>query len=231
MSTPESIADNLARVRARIAHAAQSARADRGPVTLLAVSKTWPAAAVRAAYRAGQRDFGESYAQEARGKMEELGDLGDIRWHFIGPMQANKTQLIASRFHWVHSLDRPRIAERLAAQRPPEMPPLNVCIQININRQASKSGIVADELPGLLAATSRLSGLRLRGLMCIPDPQLDEAGLRASFAALRHLLEHSRSACPTLDTLSMGMSDDLELAIAEGATLVRVGSAIFGERQ
>jgi pyridoxal phosphate enzyme (YggS family) len=230
MSTVKSIADNLKSVRDRIKNAENcSVRAEHS-VKLLVVSKTQPAVLLREAYNSGQRDFGESYVQEALQKINALSDLSDICWHFIGPLQANKTRAVATHFHWVHSVERLRIAERLSAQRPSDMPPLNVCIQINISREASKSGILPDELPELLTHAAKLPGLRLRGLMCIPDPTLEEDGLRQNFASMQALFLSARSGLPTMDTLSMGMSDDLELAIAEGATMVRVGAAVFGNR-
>ena len=200
-----------------------------GSVTLVAVSKTFPAAVIRAAHAAGQRHFAENYLQEALDKIEALADL-DIVWHFIGPIQSNKTRPIAERFAWVHSVDRPKIAERLASQRPPGLPPLQVCVQVNVSGEATKAGVTPEDLPELLAAVAVQPALTLRGLMAIPEPTDDLALQRARFATVRSLLEAHRSHYPTLDTLSMGMSDDLESAIAEGATLVRIGRAVFGER-
>lgn len=180
------------------------------------------------AYRLGQRDFGESYLQEALAKQARLTDF-DIVWHFIGPIQSNKTRAIASHFSWVHSVDRLKIAQRLSDQRPPQLPPLNVCIEVNVSGEASKSGTALAGLPDLAAAVARLPRLKLRGLMAIPAPTDEFEQQRAAFRALRQALE----ALPSegLDTLSMGMSDDLEAAVYEGSTMVRVGSAIFGPRR
>jgi pyridoxal phosphate enzyme (YggS family) len=225
-----SIITNLRAVRARIAAAAQVAGRDPASVNLLAVSKTWPAAQVHAAFVAGQRAFGENYAQEGIEKVAALTRLG-LEWHFIGPVQANKTRLVADAFDWVHSIDRLKIAERLSAQRDAARPPLQVCLQINVSGEASKSGIAPDEAPTLARAVTALPRLRLRGLMCIPEPDGDQNTLRQRFARLRQLCERLASEGLALDTLSMGMSHDLEAAIAEGATLVRIGTAIFGERR
>jgi hypothetical protein len=200
-----------------------------GSVSLLAVSKTQPAQAVRTAAAAGQRRFGENYLQEALAKMAELADL-DLEWHFIGPLQSNKTRPVAEHFAWVHSVDRLKLAERLSAQRPAGLPPLNVCLQVNISAEASKSGCSLDELPALARAVAALPGLRLRGLMAIPAPAEGLEQARLPFRRLREALGALNAEGLALDTLSMGMSDDLEAAIAEGATLVRVGSAIFGAR-
>lgn len=225
--------DNLharvAAVREAIQAAAQRHGRQAADVSLLAVSKTQPAAAVRAAAAAGQRCFGENYLQEALAKMAELADL-DLEWHFIGPLQSNKTRPVAEHFAWVHSVDRLKLAERLSAQRPAGLAPLNVCLQVNISAEASKSGCSLDELPALARAVAALPGLRLRGLMAIPAPAEGLARQRQPFRLLREALERLNAAGMGLDTLSMGMSDDLEAAIAEGATLVRVGSAIFGAR-
>ena len=196
---------------------------------LLAVSKTWPAASVREAVAAGQRAFGENYVQEAVAKAAELGDPG-LEWHFIGPLQSNKTRQVAENFAWVHSVERLKIAERLAAQRPPGLPPLQVCIQVNISGEASKSGCSPDELANLAHAVAALPGLRLRGLMAIPEPGDDSRQQRSRFALLRELRDRLGAEGLKLDTLSMGMSHDLEAAILEGATIVRIGTAIFGER-
>ncbi len=223
MSTIEK---NIAKVAARIREAAQAV--DRGPATvgLLAVSKTQPAAAIREAAAAGIRDFGENYLQEALDKQAELSDL-PLAWHFIGPIQSNKTKSIAEHFDWVHSVDRLKIAQRLSDQRPTALPPLNICLQVNVSGEASKSGCAPEELPQLAQAVAAMPHLRLRGLMCIPAPSEDPAEQRAAFARLRAL----RDELPlTLDTLSMGMSQDLEAAIAEGATWVRIGTALFGAR-
>ncbi len=223
------IAARLDAVRARIAAAARRAGRDPADVTLLAVSKTWPAEAVREAAAAGQRAFGENYVQEGVDKAEALRALG-LEWHFIGPLQSNKTRPVANAFDWVHGIDRLKIAERLSAQRDVHLPPLNVCIQVNVSGEDSKSGVAPAEAVALAHAVAALPRLRLRGLMCIPEPSTDEAVLRARFAVLHGLRDELRSAGLVLDTLSMGMSHDLEPAIAEGASIVRVGTAIFGER-
>lgn len=213
----------------RIAQAAESAGRESSSVTLLAVSKTWPADAVREAVNAGQRAFGENYVQEGVGKVDELAALG-LEWHFIGPLQGNKTRLVANHFAWVHSIDRLKIAQRLSAQRDVHLPPLQVCIQVNVSGEASKSGVAPDEVPALAQAVAALPRLKLRGLMTIPEPTDDVALQRARFAALREIKDRLVAEGLDLDTLSMGMSDDLEAAIAEGATIVRVGTAIFGAR-
>lgn len=220
------IAENSATVLERIAAASRTAGRDPATVGLLAVSKTKPAAALREAAAAGLRDFGENYLQEALDKQPALADL-PLVWHFIGPIQSNKTRAIASHFDWVHSVDRLKIAQRLAEQRPPERGPLNICLQINVSGEASKSGCHPDELPALATAVSQLPNLRLRGLMAIPEATDDPASQRAAFARLRTM---SETLNLNLDTLSMGMSQDLEAAIAEGATWVRVGTALFGAR-
>ncbi len=196
----------------------------------MAVSKTWPAAAVREAAAAGQRAFGENYVQEGCAKAEALAELG-LEWHFIGPLQSNKTRLVASYFDWVHSVDRLKIAERLSAQRDIHRPPLNVCIQVNVSGEASKSGVAPADVAALARAVAGLPRLRLRGLMCIPEPTQDPTVLAARFGVLRELGASLVDEGLALDTLSMGMSHDLEAAIAAGATMVRVGTAIFGERQ
>ena len=220
------IHDNIAKVSTRIREAAQACGRDPQTVRLLAVSKTKPADELRAACACGQRDFGENYLQEALAKQAELVDL-ELTWHFIGPIQSNKTKPLAEHFAWVHSVDRLKIAERLSAQRPAHLPALNICLQVNVSGEASKSGCTPAELPALAAAVAALPNLRLRGLMAIPEPTADVSAQRAAFASLRQL----RDSLPQpLDTLSMGMSDDLEAAIAEGATWVRVGSALFGAR-
>lgn len=223
------IAARLDAVRARIDDAARRAGRNPADVKLLAVSKTWPAEAVREAAIAGQRAFGENYVQEGVDKVEALRALG-LEWHFIGPLQSNKTRSVANAFDWVHGIDRLKIAERLSAQRDVHLPPLNVCIQVNVSGEDSKSGVAPGEAVALAQAVAALPRLHLRGLMCIPEPTTDEAVLRARFAVLRGLCEELRGAGLALDTLSMGMSHDLEPAIAEGASIVRVGTAIFGER-
>ncbi|MDA0427092.1 YggS family pyridoxal phosphate-dependent enzyme [Stutzerimonas frequens] len=223
MSTIEK---NIAKVAARIREAAQAVHRDAATVGLLAVSKTQPAAAIREAFAAGLRDFGENYLQEALDKRVELDDLPLI-WHFIGPIQSNKTKAIAEHFDWVHSVDRLKIAQRLSDQRPATLPPLNVCLQVNLSGEASKSGCTPQELRPLAEAVAAMPQLRLRGLMCIPAPTEDPAEQRAAFARLRLLRDE---LALDLDTLSMGMSQDLEAAIAEGATWVRIGTALFGAR-
>lgn len=220
------IACNLQAVRAAMAAAADSAGRTAGEVELLAVSKTFPAAALREAYLAGQRCFAESYLQEALGKIADLHDLA-VEWHFIGPIQSNKTRAIAENFAWVHSVDRLKIAERLSAQRPEHLPPLQLCLQVNISGEASKGGVPPCEVGALAEAVAKLPNLQLRGLMAIPAPADEVAEQRAGFAQLRELRDQ---ISPRLDTLSMGMSHDFAAAIAEGATIVRIGSAIFGSR-
>ena len=220
----------LQAVLARIADAARLYGRDQADVRLLAVSKTWPAAALREVAAAGQRAFGESYVQEAVGKISELRTLG-LEWHFIGALQANKTRLVAESFDWVHSVDQLRIAQRLSEQRPSLLPPLSVCLQVNVSGEASKSGVSPAAAPALAAAVAVLPGLCLRGLMAIPAATDEFGEQRRAFRCLRELSERLRADGLLLDTLSMGMSHDLEAAIAEGATLVRVGTAIFGERR
>lgn len=223
------ILNNLQAVHARIRAACRAAGRADAEVRLLAVSKTWPTACVREAAGAGQRAFGENYVQEALAKMAGLADL-DLEWHFIGPLQSNKTRPVAESFAWVHSIDRFKIAERLSAQRPLHLPPLNVCIEVNVSGEISKSGCPPEAAAELAHAVAALPNLRLRGLMAIPAPCADPALARRPFARLRALLEQINGTGLRLDTLSMGMSHDLEAAIMEGATLVRVGTAIFGER-
>jgi len=193
------------------------------------VSKTRPAGDIRAAWACGLDSFGESYLQEALPKMAQLADL-PLTWHFIGPVQSNKTRGIAEHFHWVHSIDRIRVATRLSEQRPATLPPLQVCLQVNVSGEQSKSGVPCGKTAALAAEVATLPGLSLRGLMAIPAPTPDSVAQRQAFARLKRLFDQLRCTLPQLDTLSMGMSDDLEAAIAEGATLVRVGSAIFGNR-
>lgn len=223
------LANRLHAVQARIRAAEQRFQRQPGSVRLLAVSKTQPAAAIAAMAAAGQGCFGENYPQEALDKMIELATLG-LEWHFIGPVQANKTRGVAERFAWVHSVDRLKIAERLNAQRPADLPPLNVCLQVNIDREVTKHGLDEADLAAVAEAVAALPRLRLRGLMAIPAPMLDFAAQRRPFARLREEWERLNADGLQLDTLSMGMSDDLEAAIAEGATLVRVGAALFGPR-
>ncbi len=221
------IAENIAKLGERIREAAQASQRDFSQVGLLAVSKTKPADAIREAHAAGLRDFGENYLQEALSKQAELTDLPLI-WHFIGPIQSNKTKAIAEHFDWVHSVDRLKIAQRLSEQRPAHLPPLNVCLQVNVSGEASKSGCTPQDLPALAAAVAQLPGLELRGLMAIPEPTDDYCAQHEAFATVRTL--QAALNMPALDTLSMGMSHDLEAAVAEGATWVRIGTALFGAR-
>ncbi len=220
------IADNISTLAERIHRAAEAAGRDPASIKLLAVSKTKPAAAVREAFAAGLRDMGENYLQEALGKQAELTDL-PLTWHFIGPIQSNKTRAIAEHFDWVHSVDRLKIAQRLSEQRPESLEPLNICIQVNVSGEDSKSGCTPEELPALAAAIAVLPRLKLRGLMAIPEPTEDRTVQDAAFAKVRDL---QASLGLPLDTLSMGMSHDLESAIAQGATWVRIGTALFGAR-
>jgi len=225
------IAANLQAVKNDIAAAAQHAGRAPADVTLLAVSKTVSADRIREAFDAGQRAFGENYVQEGVEKIATLDALrGQIQWHFIGPLQSNKTRPVAEQFDWVHAIDRLKIAERLSAQRPAGLPPLQVCLQVNISNEDTKSGVAPAEVPALAQAIAALPNLQLRGLMAIPAPAADPAAQRQPFAALRALLDQLRQSGLNVDTLSMGMSADMDAAIAEGATLVRIGTAIFGAR-
>lgn len=223
------VSQRLAAVRARITQAEKQAGRSPGSVQLLAVSKTQPAAVLREAYAAGQRHFGESYLQEALPKMQALADL-DITWHFIGPIQSNKTRDIARHFDWVHSVERDKIARRLNEQRPAGEKPLNICLQVNISGEANKSGAAPADIANLAASCATLPNLRLRGLMAIPAPESDPDRQRRPFRQVQELQVKLNQQGYRLDTLSMGMSDDLEAAILEGATLVRIGTAVFGER-
>jgi pyridoxal phosphate enzyme (YggS family) len=228
-----SISDNLQAVQARVASAAQEAGRALADVRLLAVSKTFGPDAVIAAADAGQRAFGENYLQEALDKMAAVHSLRPgllLEWHFIGPIQSNKTRPIAEHFDWVHSVDREKIAQRLSEQRPAHLPPLNICLQVNISDEQSKSGVTPEETLALAHRIAALPNLRLRGLMAIPEPADDPQQQRAPFRQLRLLQEQLREQDIALDTLSMGMSADLAAAIAEGATIVRIGTAIFGHR-
>jgi pyridoxal phosphate enzyme (YggS family) len=228
-----SIADNIKSVTQRIGKATLQSGRKPHSVSLLAVSKTRQADELREAAAAGQQDFGENYLQEALDKIANLQDMPELRWHFIGPIQSNKTAQIAAAFCWVHSVERLKIARRLNDQRDTALPPLNICLQVNIDNEPSKSGCSLDELPALVAAIAELPQLTLRGLMAIPDPDRGEAALRASFRTMNNALIRLRQDPPgagPLDTLSMGMSDDLALAIGEGSTWVRVGTAVFGPR-
>jgi len=227
------IAANLQAVEATISAAAQAAKRPRSSVQLLAVSKTFPMEAVLEAIAAGQRAFGENYLQEGVEKIAAVARAQpdvQVEWHFIGPIQSNKTRPIATSFAWVHTVERVKIAQRLSEQRPPEMGPLNICLQVNISGEATKSGATPAELPALARQVAGLPNLRLRGLMAIPEAQSDPALQRAAFAKLRALADSLRADGLNIDTLSMGMSGDMEAAILEGATIVRVGSAIFGVR-
>jgi PLP dependent protein len=229
LTRPHNLASHLDDVRSRIAQAAARAGRDPASVTLIAVSKTQPAQYVRAAATLGVTDFGENYVREAAEKIGSLQDL-PLVWHFIGAIQANKTRAIAAQFAWVHSIDRLILAQRLCAQRPFHAAPLNLCIQVALVPEATKGGIEPVQLPQLAAEIDRLPRVRLRGLMCLPPPEQDPAVQRALFARLRGLMEGLNAAGLHLDTLSMGMSGDFEAAIAEGATHVRIGTAIFGPR-
>lgn len=227
------ITDHLQTVRTRVCRAAQQAHRDPSSVNLLAVSKTQPVSAILEAAEAGQLAFGENYEQEAVRKIMEIRqnrpDL-KLEWHFIGPIQSNKTRAIAEHFDWVHSVDRKRIARRLSDQRPEDMPPLNICLQVNISGEDSKSGVRPEELADLVKAVSGMPRLKLRGLMAIPEPQSDPEKQRQPFSAMKTLFEELKHTGYDLDTLSMGMSDDMEAAVQEGATTVRIGTAIFGQR-
>ena len=225
------IADKLQQVRARIARACASASRPVQSVTLLVVTKTYGPEAVREAFEAGERRFGENYVQEGLDKIAALADLrSGIEWHLIGPLQSNKTRVVAEQFDWVHSVDRLKIAQRLSEQRPAHLPPLQVCLQVNISGEASKSGLLPAEVAELARAVAVLPRLRLRGLMAIPEPAASFEAQRAPHRVLRELMRTLQAEGLALDTLSTGMSADLEAAIAEGATLVRIGSAIFGQR-
>jgi pyridoxal phosphate enzyme (YggS family) len=226
---PQNLPLRLAEVRARMAAAAAAAGRSAQSVTLLAVGKAQPLELLSAAATAGIQDFGENYLEEARAKIAALQDR-TLTWHFIGRVQSNKTRPIAETFAWVHTLDRLKVAERLAAQRPYHAPPLNVCLQVNLAGEASKGGVAPEELPGLAAAVAALPRLRLRGLMCLPPPEEEQVRQRYWFAQLRTHLEQLNATGAALDTLSMGMSDDFEAAILEGATIVRLGTVLFGPR-
>ena len=224
------IASNLQAVRTAIIEAAAGAGRQADEVSLLAVSKTFPQDAVREAFQAGQHRFAESYVQEALDKIAALHDL-PVEWHYVGPIQSNKTRAIAEHFSWVHSLDRLTIAERLSGQRPAHLPPLQVCLQVNISGEKSKGGVSPEQLGALAHDIAKLPGLKLRGLMAIPAPCDEVAAQRLPFAQLHELLNRLNHQGLKLDTLSMGMSHDFAAAIAEGATIVRIGTAIFGQRE
>jgi pyridoxal phosphate enzyme (YggS family) len=226
---PQNLTVHVNHVRSRIRQAALAAGRDPGAVVLVAVTKAKSAENVRAAATAGVTDFGENYLQEALAKMDQLTDLG-LRWHFIGSLQSNKTRAVAERFDWVHSVDRMNIARRLSEHRPFHAPPLDVCIQVALEQETNKGGVAPGALGELAAQVASLPRVRLRGLMCVPPPQPDQAAMRTVFGRLRTLLEELNLSGLKLDTLSMGMSADFESAIAEGATMVRIGSALFGNR-
>lgn len=226
-----SVIGNLQEVRSRIASACASAGRPVQAVTLLAVSKTQGAAAVREAVAAGQQAFGENYVQEALDKIAALADLrAQLQWHLIGPLQSNKTRVVAAAFDWVHSVDRLKIAQRLSEQRPPHLGPLQLCLQVNVSGEASKSGVAPADVPALAQAVATLPHVTLRGLMSIPEPVADPLAQRVPHRALRELLARLQAMGLVLDTLSMGMSADLEAAVAEGSTMLRIGTAIFGAR-
>lgn len=227
---PQNLPENLQRVRERIAAAAAKASRDVSSITLLGASKAQPTEAIRTAAALGVRDFGENYLQEALEKIQSLREVGPV-WHFIGQVQANKTRVLAEQFAWVHGVDRLRIAERLSAQRPPHLTPLNVCIQVNIGDEASKAGAAPADVPALAASMAKLPQLALRGLMCLPPAESAPERQRHWFALMRELLAKLNRDGLSLDTLSMGMSDDLEAAILEGSTIVRIGTALFGARR
>nr|WP_297350562.1 YggS family pyridoxal phosphate-dependent enzyme [uncultured Caldimonas sp.] len=225
------IASNIQQVQQRIARACTEAQRDVQSVTLLAVSKTFPADSVREAIACGQHRFGENYVQEALDKIQSLADVRSrLEWHLIGPLQSNKTRVVAEHFDWVHSVDRLKIAERLSAQRPPHLPPLQLCLQVNISGEDTKSGLAPTEVREVAHAVAKLPNVKLRGLMAIPEPAADREAQRTPHRALRELLQSLKQEGLPLDTLSMGMTADLEAAILEGATIVRVGTAIFGKR-
>lgn len=223
------IAENLANVRQQLEESIKKADRNSAEVSLLAVSKTRAADELRAAYAQGQRHFGENYLQESLEKIHALADL-DICWHFIGPLQSNKTRAVAENFAWMHTVDRLKIAQRLSEQRPAHLPPLNICLQVNISREESKSGCLPEQLSELAAAVSELSGIRVRGLMAIPKASDNATEQQQAFAAMQQLFQGLQVDYPAWDTLSMGMSGDMPIAVAEGATIVRIGTAIFGPR-
>ncbi|MEA5445905.1 YggS family pyridoxal phosphate-dependent enzyme [Gammaproteobacteria bacterium AB-CW1] len=226
-----SLAQAFQRVHERCRIAAERHQRNPEDIRLLAVSKAKPAALIREAAALGQREFGENYLQEAVEKIDSLSDLPDLIWHFIGPLQSNKTRSVAERFDWVHSVDRLKIARRLSGQRPESLPDLNVCIQVNISEEPQKAGVAPSDVPELADQVAALPRLRLRGLMCLPAPSDSEDSQRRPFRALKALADQLQAQGHELDTLSMGMSADLEAAIAEGSTLLRVGSALFGARE
>ena len=228
MNAP-TLSNNIAKLRQRVRLSAKKSQRKECDIRILAASKTRDADTLKAAVELGLRDFGENYLQEALVKIEALRGL-DICWHFIGPMQSNKTRPIAEHFDWVHSVDRAKIARRLSEQRPTNLPPLQICLQVNVSDEASKSGVKLEELPPLVQAVRALPNLVLRGLMAIPEVSNNPEVQRSAFSKLHDALVELQALAPTMDTLSMGMSADLEAAIAEGATMVRVGTDIFGPR-
>ena len=225
-----SIAENIAVVLEQIQRFEQHYQRPAGSVSLLAVSKQQNAACVRSAHEAGLKNFGENYLQEAENKIAALADL-DICWHFIGPIQTNKTRGIAAHFDWVHSVDREKVARRLNEQRSADLAPINICVQVNLSQEVTKSGVDLSQCHQLCALVNTLPNLRLRGIMAIPAPSTDSAEQRANFRSLATQYQALAQQFPTIDTLSMGMSRDFEAAIAEGSTMVRIGSALFGARQ
>ena len=225
------IADRISIAQSRINQAAQNCSRLPSDISLLAVSKTKPINDIIAAYDAGQRQFGENYVQEGETKITTLAtDYPDIEWHFIGPLQSNKTRIVAEHFDWMHTVSRDKIAQRLNDQRPNNKKPLNVCIQVNISQEDSKSGVDANQVAMLALTISQLPNLRLRGLMAIPTATADTQLQQQEFANLKTLFDQLQQQYPSIDTLSMGMSGDMDIAIANGSTMVRIGSAIFGER-
>ncbi|HET8871887.1 MAG TPA: YggS family pyridoxal phosphate-dependent enzyme [Aquabacterium sp.] len=225
------IANNLQLVRNRISQACLKVHRAESSVTLLAVSKTFPAENVREAFNAGQKLFGENYVQEALEKIATLSDIRQqIQWHLIGPLQSNKTRPVAESFDWVHTVDRLKVAQRLSEQRPADLPPLQVCVQVNTSGEASKSGCAPEESLALAQAVAQLPRLKLRGIMALPAPSPDPAVQHAALQQVRRLFEQWRTSGLDVDTVSMGMSNDLEAAVEEGATMVRIGTAIFGQR-
>ena len=225
------IADRISIAQSRINQAAQNCSRSSAEISLLAVSKTKPISDIVAAYQAGQRLFGENYVQEGETKITALqANYPDIEWHFIGPLQSNKSKIVAEHFDWMHTLSRDKIAQRLHEQRPSNKPPLNVCIQVNISQEESKSGVNAEDVATLALTINSLSKLTLRGLMAIPTATNDEQIQQQEFAQLKQLFDQLKQQYPSVDTLSMGMSNDMDIAIANGSTMVRIGSAIFGER-
>ena len=221
---------NLATLQQRIKEAVSLCDRDHSEIQILAVSKNHSIEKIEFAYLAGLRNFGESYVQEALPKIKALQSHQDIQWHFIGPIQSNKTRAIAENFHWVHSVDRIKIASRLNEQRPENMPPLNICIQLNINHEQTKSGLLKEAVLDFASQLASLSNLKLRGLMAIPQKTTDETEQRQAFSGVRRLFDDMNQQGYALDTLSMGMSGDLESAIVEGATIIRIGTALFGPR-